>query len=185
MDGQANAASNKLMGEIRQIIRDAGKKPEPQNAQKLDLMNTLEKDFVNKTLRDMHASAGSDTELLQKSGFQSHVFAKVVLETEALIRNLNPGEAGLLSANFLSQAYFMKGLSQKLEYTVLAKQAVENGDRNMALKYLQMALECFSDIRKAKILATQGQWTDWYRGDKKMNFKASENNLEGLIKELH
>jgi hypothetical protein len=185
MDGQANASSNKLMGEIRQIIQDGGKKPGKQNAQKPDLMNSLEKDFVNKTLRDMHASANSDAELLQNSGFQSRAFAKVVVETEALISELKPGEAGFLSANFLSQAYFMKGLSQKLEYTVLAKQAVENGDRAKALKYLQMALECFSDIRKAKSLGSQGKWIDWYRGDKKMNFKASENNLEGLIKEMH
>jgi hypothetical protein len=185
MDGQANAASNKLMGEIRQIIQDAGKKPEQQNTQKPDLMNTLEKDFVNKTLRDMHASANSDAELLQKSGLQSQAFANVVLETETLIRELNPEEADFLSANFLSQAYFMKGLSQKLEYTILAKQAVENGDRAKALKYLQMALECFNDIRKAKSLGSQGKWVDWYRGDKKMNFKASENNLESLIKELH
>jgi hypothetical protein len=45
-------------------------------------------------------------------------------------------------------------------------------------------MECFSDIRKAKILATQGKWTDWYRGDKKMNFKASENRLKELTNEL-
>jgi hypothetical protein len=55
----------------------------------------------------------------------------------------------------------------------------------VALKYLQLAMECFSDIRKAKILATQGQWSDWYRGDKKMNFVASEEKLRNLINELH
>ncbi len=184
MDGQTNAATDKIMGEIRQFIQNAGKKEELPNAQKPDLMNSLEKDFVNKTLRDMHASANSDTELLQKSGFQSRAFANVVVETEALIRELNPIEAEFLSANFLSHAYFMKGLSQKLEYTVLAKQAIEKGNRETALKYLQLAMECFSDIRKAKILATQGKWTDWYRGDKKMNFKASENRLKELTNEL-
>jgi hypothetical protein len=184
MDGQTNAATDKIMREIRLIIQNTGKKQEQQTAQKPDLMNNLEKDFVNKTLRDMHASANSDTELLQKSGFQSRAFANVVVETEALIRELNPIEAEFLSANFLSHAYFMKGLSQKLEYTVLAKLAIENGNRETALKYLQLAMECFSDIRKAKILATQGKWTDWYRGDKKMNFNASENRLKDLTNEL-
>ena len=184
MDGQTNGVTNKILGEIRQLIPDAGKKQEQQKTPKPDLMNKLETDFVNKTLRDMYASANSDDELLQKARFQSQAFAEVALKSEVLMSKLDPKEAEFLSSNFLNQVYFMKGLSKKLEYSVLAKQALEIGNRAASLKYLQLAMECFSDIRKAKILASQGQWVDWYRGDKKMNFIKAEANLVDLIERM-
>lgn len=181
LDGQTNGPTGKVLSEIEQLLKKSKKTMESGEKEQTDTKRKLEQSWAAKSLGDMHPQAKSAEEWLQKARSQRLAFSKVVYETELLLNQLSGDEAILIKSNLLSHAYFMRGLSQRLEYAVLAKMALEQGDHSACITNLKLAAESFSDIRKAKILGSQGKWTDWYRGDKKMNLQQKEKDMQRIL----
>lgn len=184
LDGQTNGPVNQLLREIENKFMCTEKEPVTQPNIKADTKRELEKSWAAKSLGDMHPQAGSPHEWMVKAGLQRYIFSDVINKAESLRAGLTSFENTYLESNLLSHAYFMKGLSQRLEYTVLAHKAVSEGDRALSLHYLKMVYACYGDIQKARILGSAGKWADWYRGDRKMNLQGAESRISGLIEKL-
>lgn len=183
LDGQTNGPSNKILKEIEQKYLFPEKKT-GEVANVADPKRELEKSWGAKSLADMHPQAKSTEEWLEKAREQRIKFSSVISEIEKIENQLTDRERTLLESNLLSHSFFMRGLSARLENVALAELAVDKGNRQECIKYLETALDYFEDIHKAKFLGSQGKWADWYRGDKKMNLARTEKLLETTIQKL-
>lgn len=129
----------------------------------------------------MHPAAKSKEEWLQKAQMQELAFGGIISRSVQLEAGLSAEEWAFLQSNLIAHAYFMKGMSRRLEYIAKAWLALDKDNTNDCSKNLELAKECFSDFRIAKILCSQGKWSDWYRGDKKMNLERGETDLNTII----
>jgi hypothetical protein len=103
---------------------------------------------------------------------------------EATLSKLDGQARTLFEDNLLAQIRILSGLGQWLEACILAKQSADGGDQQAVKTNLQKAVNAFDAIRSGRQLAARGKWTDWYRGDKKMNLPALEKRTQEVLNRL-
>jgi len=94
---------------------------------------------------------------------------------------LDGSERQLFQTNFVVQQRILLALLRWHEESLLAGQALHEGDRAATLAHLEAALAAIRSIRDTKTLASYGKWKHWYRGDKKMNIPSAEKLTEQVV----
>lgn len=80
----------------------------------------------------------------------------------------------LLDANLRAQTGIMLGLTRWLEAGVAATLAEQRADRAEVRRQAEAGAAAMRHLRASQTMASRGRFTDWYRGDRKMNVKTAE-----------
>ena len=98
--------------------------------------------------------------------------------TDAIAQRLSAGDRAFFESNFVAQQKMFAGILGWLECAVRANLTADPAEiRNQARR----AAGEFNRIRAAQQLASQGEWKDWYRGDRKMNLASAEKLTQAVL----
>ena len=86
------------------------------------------------------------------------------------------------SANLLGQARILRGICRWVE--ALAETSIAIREKRDPKPHAAAALAAFDEVRAGQRLNTQGEWGQWYRGDKKMNLNRAEAWTRQFLEKL-
>lgn len=177
LDGQALAMGKRFLSEVDKIAAagfKGGNLARPQTAE-----------WIRQHIPDMFVGAQDDPrDLLAQLQAQRARLEQAGRAAAAATPKLEGAAKDFFSANLIAQQQVMLGLVKWAEACLQAALAAEAGKRDECGAHLQMALKAFAEIRAGQALAAGGKWTDWYRGDRKMNLPQAEALTQRIAQQL-
>ena len=98
---------------------------------------------------------------------------------------LNGDAQWFFEVNYMTQRRIMLGLLEWVEHGAMATIHFQQGDLVKTRTDVDKAVAAFEMIRAGQSLSARGMWTDWYRGDRKMNLDRAEHMTLELQKALN
>jgi hypothetical protein len=95
---------------------------------------------------------------------------EIAVKAKTILPTLTDKEQKFFKTNLIAQNEIMLSLSNWYENLILARIILAYGHKDVAVEYLQRAVQSLERIDTARQFLTEGEkWQFWYRGDKKMN----------------
>ncbi|MDZ4797927.1 MAG: glycosyl hydrolase 115 family protein [Bryobacteraceae bacterium] len=107
-----------------------------------------------------------------------------VLGAADKLRIDNAAAKQLFESNLVGQARILRGICRWTAALAQTSIALHGNRPADAKRYTQSALEAFEEIRAGQAANTQGQWVDWYRGDRKINLNRALEQTRKLTEVL-
>lgn len=170
LDGQQRGRALRILRELkRQIENPRAYAVQQEKARK------RKPDAFGISLSDTNPAGGWSLEkLLPKVRQQLAELAITDSLAQVALTDLNGDAKTLFETNLIAQVQILKGIGYWFENCILAKQSMDDGNKNESEDYLTKAVAAFEQIKKGKALASYGKWQYWYRGDVKMNLEGAE-----------
>ncbi|MGD1892497.1 MAG: glycosyl hydrolase 115 family protein [Cyclobacteriaceae bacterium] len=168
LDGQTRSYGNKVLSRLTMQLK------QPEKYQELlarEAKPTVESTWASRHLSDMHPANGLPTdEVLLPLQQQIQSLEGMEGSLEQAENQLTGDSLQFFRTNLVAQHKILLGLNRWLEAVILARLAVDEGNRMAASTHLQRAIEFLKRVEEAKKIASEGEkWEHWYRGDKKMD----------------
>ncbi len=178
LDGLSTGIIKKNLREIKKLIANTNcsSKTESKHSQ----------DAFYKSLQSANPGGGlSHNMWLKKAGIQDSVLSLAMGKAQAAIQNKNIKNRAFLENNLVSQIKIMQYLTGSVTGTSKAVISLQGKDLGSAKKHLQEASGKFYLYQEAVGLNSRGKWKNWYRGEKKLNIKQMQNDMEETLGQLH
>ncbi len=183
MDGQTAGMGNKLLLNLKLQLND---KEKYQIQLKKNKMETQESKWGKSALADMGSGDLSPAQLQEKVGLQKKGLTEAEELASKLQLLLTNEQRSFFETNFISQLKIMTGLTTWLQIIVKANLSVDKGNFYQAGQEMRQALLAFDLIKSGQRLNTASEkWSNWYRGEKKMNLKGKEKLTAEVLKLLN
>lgn len=111
-------------------------------------------------------------------------FADVARRIEMAMDGVRADRRGFLRDHLLVQARTMAGLSAWTAAILDAAEAALRQDPESIAPALQRAADSLEPVLEQRAAAAAGPWTNWYRGDKKMNLPELLDRTRSLLTKL-
>ncbi|MDX2153744.1 MAG: glycosyl hydrolase 115 family protein [Bryobacteraceae bacterium] len=147
-----------------------------------DLYTKLSRQDANlaKSFPDLRATGEEPPDaLLLRVRRQLAALDRAIAAAEAV--SLEGEAADFFQANLVGQAKILSGLGRWTAALAEASIAERKHDTGAVHRHLKAALESWDEIRAGQALNTKGEWSHWYRGDRKMNLGAAYRTTKTLI----
>lgn len=113
-------------------------------------------------------------ELLTSVETQRNALEKAAADFDEILAKLDGDDRRFFETNLVAQHRMMTGLLDWVASACRAALALDGDDPKAAADHLAAGLEAMAVIRSGQALCSREPWTDWYRGDRKMNLSAAE-----------
>lgn len=139
-------------------------------------------DPFHRSLSDTHPTGRMSLEAIQpKLQEQLAALEKARQLTRSAKSKLSGEARQFFAVNLEGQIDILSGLGEWLAACIKAKQAANRLDLPETAAALEDARTAFNRIEAGQEPATLGKWSDWYRGDKKMNLPALKGRTTELL----
>jgi len=176
LDGQTRSFALNTLKNLTLQISDPEKYQATEQKAK---QASLESSWGTTSLGDAHPQPANRQELLAKVQQQRSGHQIALKETLDLLSGLNAGQRRFLETNLVSQLKIMLGLEDWLIAILLAKNATDEGKKELAKIHLRQALNAFETMKDGQQINVKPEkWKYWYRGEKKMNLENCKQQTE-------
>lgn len=169
MDGQMFSAGNSLLTQLAKWLKTgAPLAPKTEKAPPHP-----PGDAFWSALSDTHPRALPRAETIRRLGIQRQGLERALQLAQSASATLPSSEAAFLRDNLIHQSAIMIPTCEWLKELLVAAEAAGQGDRSACAKALGRAETVFAQLPVLAESYCQGDWTNWYRGCKKLNIAAT------------
>ncbi len=184
LDGQTRSYGLKVLDRLKmQLTEPAQYRKMLAKEQKSE--QTVEQSWGSRYLSDMHPASGMDPdEVLPHLSAQIQHLESVGERIESVEKQLAGDTLQFFRTNLIAQHQMLLGLNRWLEAVILARFAMDEGNKQAAGAHLHRAKQYLQAVEEAKTMASQGDWQHWYRGDRKMNIGEMQERTDTVLQIL-